>query len=177
GYEVEKDGDNVVGITMQFTKNTKAAKINTPYIIKTSRDISEFEVNAKVNPGNAKKSIVIEDDETGEEVEIASMTGTYASGTVVPKNSLFLSDNKFYYSAGKTKMKAFRAYFTLNEVLADVSQTAARVRIFIAGETTNIQSIEDELQETGQVYDLQGRLVTNPAKGIYVKDGKKIIIK
>ena len=177
GYEVEKDGDNVVGITMQFTKNTKAAKINTPYIIKTSRDISEFEVNAKVNPGNAKKSIVIEDDETGEEVEIASMTGTYAAGTVVPKNSLFLSDNKFYYSAGKTKMKAFRAYFTLNEVLADVSQTAARVRIFIAGETTNIQSIEDELQETGQVYDLQGRLVTNPAKGIYVKDGKKIIIK
>ena len=177
GYEVEKDGDNVVGITMQFTKNTKAAKINTPYIIKTSRDISEFEVNAKVNPGNAKKSIVIEDDETGEEVEIASMTGTYASGTVVPKNSLFLSDNKFYYSAGKTKMKAFRAYFTLNEVLADVSQAAARVRIFIAGETTNIQSIEDELQETGQVYDLQGRLVTNPGKGLYVKDGKKIIIK
>lgn len=77
GYEVEKDGDNIVDITMQFTKNTKAAKINTPYIIKTSRDISEFEVNAKVNPGNAKKSIVIEDDETGEEVEIASMTGTY----------------------------------------------------------------------------------------------------
>ena len=59
------DGDNVVGITMQFTKNTKAAKINTPYIIKTTRDISEFEVNAKVNPGNTKKSIVIEDDDTG----------------------------------------------------------------------------------------------------------------
>lgn len=177
GYEVEKDGDDIVGITMQFTKNTKAAKINTPYIIKTSRDISEFEVNAKVNPGNAKKSIVVEDEDTGEEVEIASMTGTYAAGTVVPKNSLYLSDNKFYYSDGKTKMKAFQAYFTLNDVLADVSQAATRVRIYIKSDATGIQSIDNELPHTERVCDLQGRLVTNPAKGIYVKGGRKIIIK
>lgn len=177
GYEAEKDGDNVVGLTLKFTKNTKAAKINTPYIIKTSRDISEFEVNAKVNPGNAKKSIVVEDEYTGEEMETASMTGSYAAGTVVPKNSLFLNGNKFYYSAGKTKMKAFRAYFTLSDVLADVSQAAARIRIFVDSETTGIQSVVHDSQSVGIVYDLQGRHVTQPVKGLYVKDGRKIIIK
>lgn len=190
GYDVVKDGDNVVGITMNFTKNTKAARINTPYIIKTSQDISEFEVNAKVNPGNAKKSIVMEDEDTGEEVEIASMTGTYAAGTVVPKNSLFLSGNKFYYSAGKSKMKAFRAYFTLNDVLADVSQAAARISLSIDGETTGVESVENRQQYDSMIYDLQGRPVTKPVrsattenassaglkKGIYVKEGKKIVI-
>lgn len=180
GYEVKKDGDNVVGITMNFARNTKAAKINTPYIIKTSRDISEFEVNAKVNPGNAKKSIVAEDDDTGEEVEIASMTGTYAAGTAVPKNSLFLSDNKFYYSAGKTKMKGFRVYFTLNDVLSDVSQAAAQVRIMIDNEATGISDASRQMNHermNKEVYDLQGRPVTKPSKGLFVKGGKKIIVR
>lgn len=176
GYEAEKEGDKVVGLTLNFTKNTKAAKINTPYIIKTSQDISEFDVNAKVNPGNPKKSIVVEDDETGEEVETASMTGTYAAGTLVPKNSLFLSGNKFYYSAGKTRMKAFRAYFTLSDVLDDVSQAAARVRFSIDDKTTGIQSVNHDAKQANQFYDLQGRRVAKPTKGLYVKDGRKVII-
>jgi hypothetical protein len=186
GYDVEKDGDNVVGITMNFTRNTKAAKINTPYIIKTTRDISEFEVNAKVNPGNTKKSIVIEDDETGEEVEIASMTGTYAAGTVVPKNSLFLSGNKFYYSVGKTKMKAFRAYFTLSVVLSDVSQAAARVSFFVGNEDTGISSMHNaQCLMHNEVYDLQGRRMNSSLfthhsslkKGLYIKNGRKEVVR
>ena len=178
GYDVEKDGDDIVRITMNFTRNTKAARINTPYIIKTSQDISEFAVNAKVNPGNTKKTIVVEDEDTGEEVEIASMTGTYAAGTVVPKNSVFLSDNKFYYSSGKTKMKAFRAYFTLSDVLADVAQAAVRLHIVVDGEYTDIQSVVSESKQDSPVYDLQGRRVAKPArKGLYISEGKKKYVK
>lgn len=177
GYDVEKDGDAVVGITMNFTKNTKAAKINTPYIIKTTHDISEFEVNAKVNPGNTKKSIVLEDDETGEEVEIASMTGTYTAGTVVPEHSLFLSGNKFYYSVGKTKMKAFRAYFTLSDVLSDVSQADARVHFFVGGEDTGIESVDSSMPIFNSYYDLQGRRVVKPRKGLYIRNGRKEVVR
>ena len=32
-------------------------------------------------------------------------------------------------------------------------------------------------QETGDVYDLQGRKVANPTKGVYVRNGKKFVIK
>jgi hypothetical protein len=166
---------------MNFTRNTKAAKINTPYIIKTTRDISEFEVNAKVNPGNTKKSIVIEDDETGEEVEIASMTGTYAAGTVVPKNSLFLSGNKFYYSVGKTKMKAFRAYFDLGgDILAEYDGALAKIRFVVDEEPTAIEGIATP-DVTGEVFTLQGislgvQDVQSLPKGIYIIGGKKVNI-
>lgn len=179
GYDVEKDGDNIVKLTLNFTKNTKAAKINTPYIIKTSKDISEFEVSAKLNPVNTpKKSIVFEDDDTGEEMEIASMIGTYKNGTVVPKNSLFLSGNKFYYSAGKTKMKAFRAYFTLNDVLTEVEEASARISFsFDGNETTGVSEIVYNQSSNSKYYDLQGRRVSKPGKGLFVKDGKKVIIK
>ncbi len=178
GYDVEKDADDkVTGLTLKFTKNTKAAKINTPYIIKISQDVSEFEVNAKVNPGNAQKSIVVEDDDTGEEVEVASMTGTYVAGTVVPENSLFLNGNKFYYSTGKTKMKGFRAYFTLNDVLSEISQSAARVFISLDNETTEIHPVQMGTDDDDW-YSLSGlKLDKKPtATGIYIHRGEKVVI-
>lgn len=178
GYDVEKDGnDKVIGLTLNFTKNTKAAKINTPYIIKTTQDVTEFEVNAKVNPGNPIKTIVVEDDETGEEVVIASVTGTFKAGTIVPKNSLFLSGNQFWYSAGLTKMKGFRGYFTLNDVLADVINAGAKVSLNFGGETTDVKQINGNGNDD-RYYDLQGRHVQNPSKkGLYINNGKKEVVK
>ena len=44
------------------------------------------------------------------------MTGTLVK-TTIPADGLFLSDNKFYYSAGKTNIKAFRCWFELDAVL------------------------------------------------------------
>ncbi|MBO4549732.1 MAG: hypothetical protein J5733_03290, partial [Bacteroidaceae bacterium] len=35
--------------------------------------------------------------------------------------------------------------------------------------------LEDKAE--GPVYDLQGRRISNPRKGIYIKDGRKVLIK
>ncbi len=43
--------------------------------------------------------------------------------------------------------------------------------------TTAIQDIESTEPITGPFYDLQGRRVDNPTKGIYIVNGKKIVIK
>ncbi|MDO4981773.1 MAG: hypothetical protein Q4E58_12830 [Prevotellaceae bacterium] len=43
--------------------------------------------------------------------------------------------------------------------------------------TTAIQDIESTETITGPLYDLQGRRVDNPTKGIYIVNGKKIVIK
>lgn len=43
--------------------------------------------------------------------------------------------------------------------------------------TTAIQDIESTESITGPFYDLQGRRVDNPTKGIYIVNGKKIVIK
>ena len=45
------------------------------------------------------------------------------------------------------------------------------------GEATAIESIDDFKANVGPFYDLQGRRVDNPTKGVYIVNGKKIVIK
>ena len=42
---------------------------------------------------------------------------------------------------------------------------------------TDIENSEFSSQHSAIIYDLQGRRVENPSKGIYIKDGKKVMIK
>ena len=44
-------------------------------------------------------------------------------------------------------------------------------------ETNGIQSIDDTKTNAGTFYDLQGRRVDKPTKGIYIINGKKVIVK
>lgn len=48
---------------------------------------------------------------------------------------------------------------------------------FLVDGTTAIQSIDDSKTNVGPIYDLQGRRVQNLTKGVYVVDGKKVVIK
>jgi hypothetical protein len=45
------------------------------------------------------------------------------------------------------------------------------------GESVGIETVEATAQPTGKVYDLSGRTVGKNAKGIVIKDGKKILVK
>jgi hypothetical protein len=45
------------------------------------------------------------------------------------------------------------------------------------GTATGIEDIKDENGNVTGVYDLQGRKVENPSKGIYIINGKKTLIK
>ena len=104
----------------------------------------------------------------------------YHAGDYIPANDLFLSGNKFYYSVGKTKIKAFRAYLWLDDMLTSGSGEAP-VRIAINDETTRIADIEKD-QILDGVYTLQGvalgqKDVQSLPKGIYIVNGKKVSVK
>lgn len=46
------------------------------------------------------------------------------------------------------------------------------------GETTGINAVSSSADKTdAEWYDLSGRRVAQPAKGIYVKNGRKVIVK
>ena len=47
---------------------------------------------------------------------------------------------------------------------------------FIEENATRINAVENG-QSTDEVFDLQGRQVKQPTKGLYIKNGKKVIIK
>jgi len=176
----ETDGKgNTASISMNFTSVDKL-EANHPYIIKVTSPVSEFTVNdVDIRPDeNPVVQVGGEGDEQG------YFIGTYLADTEVPNNNLFLCENRFYYSVGKTKMKAFRAYFELDAVLADVEEAGAKIRFTVDGTVTSIESIAaGEYGQEDAVYDLSGRrLSVSPAssslpKGMYVVNGKKLIVK
>lgn len=48
---------------------------------------------------------------------------------------------------------------------------------FDFGGTTTVEDVKTEIGEINAIYDLQGRKVTNPTNGIYIINGKKVLIK
>ena len=163
GYK--KDGDAIkVTFKDQLTGKLVA---NKPYVIKTSKDISEFEVTAEIKSATGKDEIPDPDDE---EVIIAYMQGTYKAETAIPEDNVFVSGGQFYYSDGTIKSKAFRAYFWF----ADKAATS-RIIMSFDDETTGIKDLN--AGDSDKVFDLQGRSVKTPAKGVYIKGGKKVMVK
>ena len=107
------------------------------------------------------------------------------------KSILYLGDgNTLYYPDASMTIGAFHAYFQLNGDLT-VGDASSDINVFVLnfdGEETGINStlVSSESVGDGHWYDLSGRKVadaslTTPrsslSKGIYIHNGKKIVVK
>jgi hypothetical protein len=94
------------------------------------------------------------------------------------KSVLFVaSGNKLTYPNKTANINAFRAYFKL---VNGAETAASSFNMDLGdGETTGIVSVTNTNRTNNtNVYDLQGRKVENAAtKGVYIQNGKKVIIK
>ena len=66
-----------------------------------------------------------------------------------------------------------KAYLKVPAAVAG-SANALRIR-FADEETTGIDNSELTVQDSAVIYDLMGRKVTNPTKGVYIVNDKKVI--
>ena len=176
-YTLNDDGT----ITVFFTDAdlSEGLYANWPYIIRTTGDISQFEVHARLTPAEEEAVAEYETGKGKNKKTIGSFTGTLHAGAVIPSECLFLSGNKFWYSTGKTVSKAFRAWFWFEDVLEDLNSAEARISLsFNGGETSGIDLQFTDLRfNSHAVYDLQGRCVEHPGKGLFIRDGKKIVVR
>ena len=175
GYEIVKDGDDIVGVTVKFN-SISAVEANHPCLIKVTEQVKEFTAdNVTIDPEEEPTVAAVKRTRK----QWSELIGTYVAQTEVPEKTLFLSDNKFWYSTGATTMKAFRAYFDFYDVLTEVDEAFSRFALVFEEETTGIKSIDNgQLTiDNGAVYDLQGRRVKNPKRGLYILSGKKVVIK
>ena len=82
----------------------------------------------------------------------------------------------FYAVSDGSTLGAGKAYLPLPT--ADLPSAAREfVLVFDDGETTEIKSIASQEEAPKGCYDLQGRRVANPTAGLYIVNGKKVIIK
>lgn len=179
-YEAKEDAEeNIVKLTVNFDNLNPAngMEANYPYLIKTSDEIAEFTAKSVIEPDEEGAGVEYDNGKTGSRREVyGTFQGTFHSETVVPENCLFISGNQFWYSKGLTKMKAFRAYLKFVDVLTSVEGSDSRISVNF-GHSTGINDINRETTGNNRYYDLQGRRVAKPGKGLFVKDGKEVVIK
>ena len=185
GYEETYDAAevNVIAIDVKFATAT-TFEANHPYIIKVGADVSEFKLDGvNLEPSEEDALVEYDNGKTGKQrVVWGTFQGNYTAETLVPENNLFISGNKFYYSTGATKMKAFRGYFWFTDELA-VKALGAKINFSVDGDATSIDGIGTQRVVEG-VYDLSGRKIqlengdlNKLQKGVYIIDGKKVTIK
>lgn len=91
---------------------------------------------------------------------------TYTGSTITP--TVTVKDGETTLTAGKCWI----------ELVPASTANAQRLTIVHEGETTGINAVSSAAaNEDGELYDLSGRCVAQPTKGIYVKNGKKVIVK
>ena len=184
GVTTEEDTDeNVIGIQIKFNPAT-AIEANHPYVIKVSNAISEFTVEGIDIDPSIELSIKKDEYRTGSGTKkdpyvyhYNKFVGTYENNTEVTELALFLSGNKFWYSNGTTKMKAFRAYFDFYDVLSEVENATARISFNFEDDTTGITEVHGSNKGAEGTYDLQGRKIEEPIKGLYIVNGRKVVKK
>lgn len=191
GYETTEEGGNIVGITVNFVEATEIAA-NHPYIIKVSEAVTEINVDGvTINPENEPCVALGTTTGRGNNAVYHPMDfiGTFVADFDfyhnALKKALFLNGNNFYYATENTKlMKAFRAYFDFDDVLASVDESSpARIALTFSSENTKIDDMGVLPTQDGRVYTLSGQYVgdssekTKLPKGVYVVSGKKRIVK
>lgn len=145
-----------------------------PYLVEPTRSSTTIEVKNVTIKVLSPEYDVAEDNGGN----IYSFQGTFEpyAFTATDGTELFLGkDNTLYMPQSKgQKMKGFRAYFT-------TPKANESLKVVVNGQTTTISSLMSGKTMTGKVYNLNGQYVGTSleglAKGVYVMNGQKFVVK
>ena len=160
------------GNVMNFKAST-TIEAGKPYIVKPTKEV----VDPTFTGVNIVESDPVKSGENG-----FFMQGTYGAKTDLTTDgtNLFLGEgNKFYKPAGATtaRMKGLRAFFIVPQ-----GTNLAALRANIDGATTAIDELTTVVEQPtdNRIYNLQGQFVGTSFEGlhgVYVQNGKKVLVK
>ena len=166
--------DGVEAYTLSYTSGDKATATpvattlpaHTPVLINADGGSYTFTATGTV------ESEAVTTPQSG------SLIGAYVL-TNVPTDSYVLQNNNdkvgFYKvtSEAPQQINPFRAYLT-------AGSEARMLGIGFDGEITGISALQNDTERMADdriFYDLQGRRVAQPSKGLYIVNGKKVMVK
>lgn len=164
-YSITNASDKAV-VVDQVTEGTLAA--HTPYLIKASEtgDKTIFVKNGtlEATPENDYSQVI----------GGYTFTGTYAAKAITAETEYVLTRGEWCQLDNSDQvLGAFRVYLTVDGTAAPI------LRIMTRGEedTTAIDSAVLNIQPSSVIYDLLGRRVEKMDKGIYIVNGRKVVVK
>ena len=170
-------GASVTGNTLTLTfGNAASIAAGTPYLIKLNgEDPVDLAADGKEFEG-VTQSYTAHPTTIGGVVSFVPVLAPTAM-TADDKTVLFVTGgNKLTYPTADGNINAFRAYFQLD---GSISSARSFVLDFGDGETTGLTPVPSPRGEGSEYYSLDGRKLqgTPTAKGVYIVNGKKTIIK
>ena len=159
-----REYDHADGASMVF-KNASSIEAGKPYLVKPTADVTNptySNITLSATPAQS-----IEDGDYGF-VAIYSPTDL-----ATDKTEQFLkTDGKLYYPTNDgTRLRGLRAYFK-----TPAGQNARLLFIDDADLATGISNMNRETVTDNSYYNLNGQRVATPRKGLYIVNGKKLII-
>ena len=190
------------GISKQTAFNYEVAPANTPFLVDVKQGSNEdgkilvvTQTGASIKATSAMGSDYTFTGETGNGTYMGNAIsfvnhGSFAGNVLnVPNktegyyyigsaNKLVCSDD-LKSTITTVKLLPFRSYYTSTKSGSNSNRLMQMNIVFgknEQGDQTGIKQIET-IKENGAVYDLQGRRVENPTKGLYIVNGKKVMVK
>lgn len=163
------DEENDGNVTVKFRKKTDGMEANVPYLVYPLNNITEAEFSA-VEVVATECPVV-----SGTVFDlVGNYTNQLKGSSVILKGDYIVSGGVFKQANGGNGIKAFRSYLRKRP-----TSNAKSLMMVFQDETSGIDSIISNLniEEDNCIYDLQGRRVKNPVKGLYIVNGRKVIIK
>ena len=167
GCTVTGEGESAV-YHLDFQKGVETLTANTPYLVKMKETQTGLSFTGKTI--NVAEAVVVVNDYfdfVGTYVALAKGNETIVAGDYI---SVAAGLKK---AAGGNKLNAFRAYLKNK-----TGNTTAQVKVSIDGEeATAIEALEIGKALNGEIFNLQGQQVNRTQRGIYIVNGKKVIVK
>lgn len=167
--EYEADGETPKHIKAIF-KEVNVMEANHPYIIKVSAPLSQIEIDG--TDIHAEAQPVIKQDRL--KTLYNMFVGNYTNNALIPANGLLLESGVFTYSTGDLPLKAYHAYFDFYDIIPGLQSDASRIEISFDDSITAISQLAVG-NKTDTLYDLSGRRVKRASKGVYIRNGRKIL--
>ena len=167
-YKTVITDDEVSDIDIYFRTISGTLLANHPYLIKTERTITVFSVDG-VDIVPVDEPIVSRGTNTIKK----DFVGSYVPITV-PEDGLFVNVGRFWYSAGNTNMKGFRAYFNFQDKIT--SGLSSHVVMHLDDEeSTGIATMNAPDNMHDELFNLQGQRINKPSKGVYIQGNRKVV--
>ena len=159
-YNFSQSSEDAADGKISFNKGDGSISANTPVLIKAASASSTQNFNGVQ---------IVAADEAKVSGTNFDFVGTYAASITIPEGDYFIGNNALYKSAGETTLKAFRASIK--------AKSGGAARLVIDGVETGIEALDATAVDNGKLYNLNGQIVKNAQKGIFIQNGKKVVVK
>lgn len=180
-YTILSDVNSSTGLpqykAIDLDNDETTINANTPYFVSATNAeeitfvANDAKIKSTANPGS--KTI------TGSG-ETFTLTGIYARKLYQAGDSWYALNGGTFYKAGTGNyLTPFRVYLTQSSSTSASKPNSIGLFLNEDDDITGINSATQTFTDDGNdvIYNLQGQRVTNPSKGIYIINGKKVIIK